>query len=194
MKHCNSCNRDLPESSYYKRGDGKRGLRSMCRECCYKRAMPISKYNRRQWWYKNRNGRPMNENKLCASYLGVYIAEAALRDIFDVMERMPNNNPGYDYICGRGYKIDVKSSILFTHGNGRWSFAINRNVIADYFLCLAFDSRELLNPMHIWLIPSEQINRKKNFTISLVNIGKWSEYEMPLTKLLIVKEAIKGIV
>lgn len=193
MKHCGGCNRDLPESDYYRRGDGKPGLRSVCRKCYYKSALPVSKESKRQWWYENRNGKPMNENKSCASYLGIYIAETAMRNVFDTMERMPNNTPGYDYLCGKGFKIDVKSSILFNHGNGRWSFAINRNMIADYFLCLAFDNRENLQPLHVWLVPAEQINKKKNITISLTNIDKWSEYEMSYVKLGIVKEAIGGI-
>lgn len=193
MKHCNGCNRDLSEGDYYKRGDGKSGLRSMCKTCCCKRAVPWSNQRKRQWWYENRNGAPMNKNKSCASYLGIYIAETAMLNVFDTMQRMPNNTPGYDYICGKGYKIDVKSSILFNHGNGRWSFSINRNAIADYFLCLAFDSRESLEPLHVWLIPAERINKKKNITISLTNIKKWGEYEMSSTKLLTVRDAIRGI-
>jgi hypothetical protein len=189
MKHCQKCDRDLPESDYYIRSN-KRGLRSVCRSCWNAYRKP---QNNKQWWYDHHNGKPMNENKSCASYLGVYIAENALKNMFDHMEHAPNNTPGYDFLCGKGFKIDAKSSVLFQHGNGRWSFSINRNAIADYFLCVGFDNRKLLNPLHIWLIPGRIVNKKKNVTISMTNIKKWDAYEMSPDKMVLVKEAIKGV-
>lgn len=134
----------------------------------------------------------MSENISCASYLGIYVAETALEHIFDTMEKMPNNTPGYDFICGKGFKIDAKSSVLFNHGNGRWSFSINRNNMPDYFICIGFDDRAHLNPLHVWLIPAFLINKNKNFTISLKNIKRWSEYEMSHEKLELVKQSVGG--
>lgn len=146
----------------------------------------------KKWWYR-RGVKPMNENKSCASYLGVYIAENALRGVFDTMQRMPANNPGYDFICGKGFKIDVKSSTWFDHGNGRWCFSINRNAIADYFLCVGFDNRDNLEPLHIWLIPGNLINHKKNITISCNKINKWEAFELSVSKVIIARDAIKGV-
>ena len=57
-------------------------------------------------------------------------------------------------------------------------FNIHQNQIADYFLCLAFDNRQQLNPMHIWLIPSRKINNLKTLTISESRLDKWSQYEL----------------
>jgi hypothetical protein len=105
---------------------------------------------------------PFSENKECASYLGVHIAERLLSKIFENVTRMPYGNPSYDFICGKGYKIDVKSSCL-RYGS-QWNFTINKNKIADYFLLLGFDNRRDLNPQHVWIIGRNEIihNRKSN--------------------------------
>jgi hypothetical protein len=149
-------------------------------------------------WYRNHPGyqtmrshalgkkRPMNIAKDCASYLGVYVAERALSRFFDHIERMPINHPGYDFICGKGFKIDVKSSCCLP-GNvnsSYWFFTINRNTVADYFLCLAFDNRESLNPMHVWLIPGKAVNDRRGICISNSQKGikKYAQYEQPLDK------------
>ncbi len=107
--------------------------------------------------YKKGTSHPMNENKNCALYLGVYIAEKYLAKIFENVTKMPNKNPGYDFICGKGYKIDVKSSCLLK--NNAWHFNIKCNKIADYFLMIAFSNREDLEPKYIWLIKGNEIVR-----------------------------------
>lgn len=98
--------------------------------------------------------KPMSENKECSLFLGVHIAERILSKIFENVNRMPFSNPGFDFICGKGYKIDVKSSSLIQvrRKNDAWYFHIDRNNVADYFLLVGFDNRNDLNPMHIWLI------------------------------------------
>ena len=126
---------------------------------------------------------PMDKNKECASYLGVFVAERVLSKVFKNVKRMPNNNPGFDFICNKGYKIDVKSGCLSEKDhkkNYRWVFRSNQNQIADYFLCLAFNNREELNPQHIWLIPSEVVKDKKSFTIvnNEKSLQKWKQYEL----------------
>ena len=128
--------------------------------------------------------RPMSENRECSSYLGVYIAEGALSQSFENVERMPMNNHGYDFKCGNGYKIDVKSSCSH-HVKNRsdlWQFRINGNQIPDYFLCLAFDNREDLNPLHIWLIPANDVSTSVTVAISESTIQKWNEYELDISK------------
>jgi hypothetical protein len=132
---------------------------------------------------------PIKEAKGCASYLGVYIAERVLSTFFDNMKRMPYNNKGYDYICGKGYKIDVKSSCLHYRSSkltSYWDFSISRNCIADYFLCLAFNNREDLEPMYIWLIPGNVINSKFHLTIpnNETSFNKLNKYMKPIDKVI----------
>ncbi len=123
----------------------------------------------RKWGYKSHNDyannrkykkgicRPLEEATESGAYLGVHIAERILSKIFENVQRMPYNNIGYDFICKKGYKIDVKCGCLTQENNGHvWYFRIEKNTIADYFLILAFDSRKHLEPKHIWLINSNE--------------------------------------
>lgn len=123
------------------------------------------------------NGSKTNET--CSNWLGSR-AEAILEHVFEYVKCMPYNNPGFDFICKGGYKIDVKSSCQRSHGN--WSpaytFCISRNKTADYFLCLAFDNRENLNPLHIWLIPGSDINNYTGIGISESTVTKWDKYKI----------------
>ena len=127
---------------------------------------------------------PMGENKACAGYLGVYVAERVLSHVFKNVQRMPNNNHGYDFICNHGKKIDVKASCIQKKPNNivSWQFIINKNHIADYFLLLAFDNRDDLNPMHMWLIPEEKISHLHSATIAANKIHKWDEYKLDISK------------
>ena len=100
---------------------------------------------------------PFNENKECSQFLGIHIAEQVLSHVFKDVEQMPMNNPGYDFICNHGKKIDIKSSCLRKKGN--WLFNIKRNTTANYFLCLAFDDRGNMTPLHAWLIPGSKLNQ-----------------------------------
>lgn len=103
----------------------------------------------------------MQTNKKCPMFLGCYVAERVLSHIFKDVERMPTGNKGYDFICNKGFKIDVKSSCV-TLRNNCYNFSIRCNKIADYFLCIGFDNRDNLNPQCIWLIKSnETIHNKK---------------------------------
>ena len=116
-------------------------------------------------------------NPKCSVYLGVYVAERILADVFNNVERMPNGNTGFDFICGKGYKIDVKSACLGEKSN-HWQFQIRQNTIADYFLLLAFDNRNDLNPVHLWLIPGHVLNHQKGTSIAVSTLDRWSEYEL----------------
>lgn len=122
-----------------------------------------SEYTKNRHHITNRH-RPMQENKNCSAYLGVFIAERILSKVWEKVKRMPLNNIGYDYLCTKNYKIDVKSS-SFQRGKRRitdnWSFKINGNKIADYFLLIGFDNRKNLNPLKIWLIKGTEIIRDK---------------------------------
>lgn len=150
---------------------------------------------------------PLKENKECGQYLGVYIAERILFNIFGGLKRMPYTNHGYDFICNKGYKIEVKSGCLRfnrQHINiyQQWNFHINKNNVADYFLLLAFDNREDLNPLHVWMIHKEdKINNKFmkeyiGFSVSNSKIGllKMKDYnlENKLEKIVECCNSLRG--
>ena len=132
--------------------------------------------------------RPIEEARDCSTFLGVYVAERALSRFFDNIQRMPRCNPGYDFVCGRGFKIDVKSACLRSGPGGYlgWYFNIDRNQIADYFLCIAFSDRETLDPLHVWLIPSTLLNEKRGFYIFDRSrpLAKWAKYERSLDRVV----------
>ena len=113
----------------------------------------IRDYSRKK--YYKRGGLPLDKNKDCALYLGYHVAERVLSCVFENVQRMHVMNIGYDFICGKGHKIDVKSACFFRDGS--WRFNIRKNKIADFFLIIAFDNRKDLNPLHIWLIKSDEI-------------------------------------
>ena len=143
--------------------------------------------------------RPMSIAKDTPIYLGVHIAERALSKFFDNIVRMPNGNPGYDFICGKGFKIDVKSSVLHKDkrdGNRSpfWKFSTRRNTVADYFLCLGFDNREALTPMHVWLIPGEFVNKKMLFQITNAPdiLNNFLGYEQPIDRVISCCAQLRG--
>ena len=181
-KICRTCGKSLSIDSFSIHEFGR--PRADCKKC---RAKKTREHN-----HLIGLKRPIEVATDSPVWLGIHIAERVLSKYFENVIRMPYGNPGYDYICSKGYKIDVKCSCL-SHGNknfylpsGRWIFGINNNQIADYFLCLAFDNREDLNPMHIWLIPGNIISNKRLMTIgnTSISFGKWSSYERSLDKVV----------
>ena len=135
----------------------------------------------------------MNENRACSQFLGVYVAEQVLSHVFKNVEQMLINTPGYDFICGKGYKVDVKSSCRSSCGTfaDRWIFHIDKNQIADYFLMAAFDNRNDLNPEHIWLIPSGEINDHVSISVSESTLHKWEQYEIGIDEVVLCCDEIK---
>jgi len=130
------------------------------------------------------------KNKKCSMFLGCHVAERVLSYVFKDVERMPFNNPGFDFICNKGKKIDVKSACLYN--NNHYTFVISHNNIADYFLCIGFDNRKNLIPQHIWLINSnnfyfhktyKKLDYKRfrdtsNICIYLSKLEDFSKYEL----------------
>lgn len=133
--------------------------------------------------------KPQSENKECSLWLGVNIAENLLPIIFKNVTRMPPGHSGYDFICENGFEIDVKSSCL-QHRVGTcsplWEFCIRKNKKAKYFLCVAFDNRSDMNPMHVWLIPGDTINMKVSLCISnsIKVLERWHSYEKPIKPII----------
>lgn len=140
---------------------------------------------------RKRGKRPYNENKECGMYLGVHVAERVLSYVFKNVKRMPIGNPGYDFICNQGKKIDVKSSCL--QKDSRWSFQIKRNTTADYFLCISFNNREELTPLHAWLIPGNKLSHLKNASISPSTVSRWDAYKLDISKIITCCDTISGV-
>lgn len=136
----------------------------------------------------------MSENRECTQFLGVHVAENVLSKVFEDVIKQPLGNPGFDFICNKGKKIDVKSGCLI-YGKSRderWQFRINKNKIADYFLCLAFDNRKDLNPLHIWLIPASDVNHQVGISVTTATFSKWDEYTLNINKVLNCCNIMKG--
>ncbi len=120
-----------------------------------------------------KNGLPadMKANDKCSLWLGYVRGEEILCKVFKNVKRMAINFPGYDFICNKNFKIDVKTSCIYKKSNA-WGFDIDTNNIPDYFLLLAFDNRKDLNPLHIWLIKGIQdikgraLNKRRKLCIS----------------------------
>lgn len=191
FKQCSKCNKYLPLSNFKKSYSKSGRHRAACTIC----------ENKRIREYKHLIGaqRPMCDAKDSTVYLGVHVAEKALSGFFDHIERMPYGNKGFDFYCGKGLKIDVKSSCLHdgtrNNRNGYWKFQIKYNIITDYFLCIAFDSRENLEPVHVWLIPGALVSNKKTLNISDSEIAlqKWSQYERPLDRVENCCNKMRGV-
>jgi hypothetical protein len=188
---CRVCDIVLTEDNWYK-SLSKINCR-ICKKCDKIKGKKWKDANRERYNTNERNrryengGKSMVENKKCASYLGCHVAERVLSKVFKGIEVMPRSNPGYDFICNKGKKIDVKSGCIKQTNAANtmgWQFHIERNQIADYFLCLAFDNRDDLNPLHTWLLPAEKFNHLTSATISTNTVNKWGEYRMDINKVV----------
>jgi hypothetical protein len=196
-KVCKDCTQEKPLSEFKQVSShpGGKGTKeywttdSVCKDC---------RKARYREWYKthpqaDRLKKFRQDHATCdytksGFYLGVVVAEKVLSTMFKQVERMPNNTSGYDFICGKGFKIDCKSACLRKQANCRdsyyYSFGIKRNKDADYFLCLGFDNRQSLNPVHVWLIPGKDVNHLTKIVITdnPKLLKKWECYERPLEK------------
>jgi hypothetical protein len=135
--------------------------------------------------------RSFDENKECSSFLGVHVAERVLSCVFKDVERTPMNTRGYDFVCNRGKRIDVKSACLGEKSG--WSFHINHNIMADFFLCLAFDDRENLTPLHVWLLPGKKFNHLVGTKIRPSTVHKWDEYKLDIERVFACCNEIRSI-
>ena len=152
------------------------------------------KYERLQRKYNKGASNPMSEDEHCSSYLGVHVAEQVLSKVFKDVQIKPYGHKGYDFICGRGYKVDIKSGCKHKRDDRSniWTFSIKKNTTPDYFLCLAFDNRKDLNPEYIWLIKGSLVNDKQLISISESTINKWDEYKLDIDKVISCCNTLKG--
>jgi len=189
-KRCPKCKKVKPLSDFWIHKSGRyKGMPLYKCKKCYVAANLI---------YVHETGRkiPMSRAKKSSSFLGVYVAERALSNFFTNITRMPMNNPGYDFLCNKNKRIDVKSSCLRyrNHQSPGWQFTIKCNKIAEYFLLIGFDNRVDLNPMRVWLIPSSVINCMNTIFISNLesSLAKWSIYEKSLNKVIACCNIMRG--
>lgn len=141
-----------------------------------------------------RGGQSMQDNKQCTQYLGVVVGETVLSKMFKDVKRMPITNKGYDFMCSRGRKVDVKTACEQMKPRSIkpiWYFNIFKNQIADYFICVAFDNRDELNPKHIWMIPSEDVKDVNGISVSEHSKSKWDDYELDLDRLVFACDMVK---
>ena len=129
-------------------------------------------------------------NKKSSNYLGCTIAEKVLSKVFNDVKVMPPCNPGFDFFCNKGKKIDVKSSCFGRNMN--WVFHTNRNTIADFFLCIAFDNRQSLTPLYLWLIPSDEVKDKVSVSISPSTLHKWDKFKLDISETLQCCDQMRG--
>lgn len=177
IHNCIKCNTNLVIGENWGEWNAKFGI-YVCKKCVNKR---VNAYN-----HTHGKTIPMSQNTACSSFLGVHIAEGLLNKFFkNEVKRMAYGNRGYDFICGKGYKVDVKSSCIHKHRNtgkktiySKWGFSIRKNKVADYFLCIAFDNRESLCVLHAWMIPGKDVNDKNGIAISTKNVNRWKHYEI----------------
>ncbi len=180
MRHCPRCDTTKANSDFWTRKSGKQVGTPMtwCKTC-------VTTYSR-DWKHRTGRQESMKTNRDCPAFLGVNIAERILSGFFNNIHRMPYKNKGYDFICGKGYKIDVKSSCIIQEErrSSYWQFTTRRNGVADYYLCIAFDDRNMLRPLHVWLIPNTDVKKHLNIKISTIEAKRlnWNVYEQPIDK------------
>ena len=164
------------------------------RDKTYRLEHPVEMRNKDAYYRYRKGGLSMEKNKQCSSFLGVHVAEKVLSKVFKNVDVMPYGHSGYDFICGKGKKIDVKASCGRDNmcGNRQWLFNIRHNKISDYFLCLAFNNRIELNPLYIWLIPANKLNNLMSARITETTINKWDEYRLETDKVVSCCNVLKG--
>ena len=187
IRECNVCHKPLSIEFFCKDRQDILGYRRTCRVC--------ATITHRDWTHKTGRRHPYSETRNCTVFLGVHVAERLLASVFTGVKQMPYGNPGYDFICGKGYKVDVKSAcISYAKRWGGWKFATKNNIIADYFACIALDNRNALNPLHFWLIPTEILSNQLSLTIMEQSVNKWLYYEKPIDKLICGCNLLKVVV
>lgn len=186
-KLCSKCGEVKPVSEFYRRSKSKDGFQSWCKKCFKTVNQTWIKEHRehhnktcRQYNHNHGIYQPLGDNPNCGPYLGIHIAEHVLSRVYQSVERMPINHSGYDFICAHNKKIDVKSACKQCREQwaGQWHFNIRKNTTADYFLCIAFDDRRSLNPLHMWLLPGKLVNGYTGVGISESTLKKWERYEL----------------
>lgn len=127
---------------------------------------------------------PSSEDEDLSQYfgnLGEQLFKKFLNVIFENVERMKYTNYGFDFTCNniskefinkhptfklevnKEYRIQIKARCRRIYEKYiRWDFPIKYNN-ADYFILVAFDNRENLNIIHVWIFHKNDIVRGDKF-------------------------------
>lgn len=117
----------------------------------------------REWNYETGRKLPKEFDEDSPIYFGDF-AESLMIQTFEDSVRMPPNNPGFDWKCKSGDNIDNKGVCLtYDRDWSGWKFNIRCNNIADYFILSAWDNRESLNPLYVWIFHKNDIVRGRKF-------------------------------
>ena len=100
-------------------------------------------------------------NSDCPPTFCDFIGENYVMKVIENPVRMPHNNPGFDWECSNGEKIDHKGTCLSF--NRRWVFRIVYNNVASRFILSAWENVECSKPTHVWIFQRDQIVRGKRF-------------------------------
>lgn len=193
-KVCSKCNIEKPLDEFVRDKRRKYGRRSQCKECHNKQ---IRNYYHNGGGREEQGHQPIYKNKSCSGYLGIVAAERLIKHLFNDVVMMPYGFPDYDMICNKGKKINVKASTIRIIKNknstvNNWQFNIKRNKKCDFFLCLAFDNVEDLNPLITWMIPGKEINHLLKITISPTTIHEWDKWKMDMSNAQYCCNLMKG--
>lgn len=171
---CRICNSELTSDNW--RAGDKNCDNRICRECANRYEKYLYASHPHTPIKRKHAKKSMRENRQCTLFLGIHVAERMLSKVFKNVERMHIHNHGYDFICNRGKKIDVKSSCL--NKDKRWKFKISHNQVADFFLMIAFSDRYRLTPKHVWLIPGDDVCHAQSISTARSTVHKWDKYEL----------------
>lgn len=90
------------------------------------------------------------------------------------------------HVAGAG--VDVKCALL---RRGSWAFSIKKQrLIADYFVCFAFDADSLA---HVLLLPSEIVRQYSTIRLDKNATNKWSSYQVAADSLATFFAQIQGV-
>lgn len=127
--------------------------------------------------YATRYIGPESENKSCPLYFGDYIEKKYVMQIFedpilfeykkDDMGRIIDKIKPYDYICKKGLKIKhIASCVRIDEFHlssymgdpiPYWGYLIKKNNIPDYYILSAWNDRNSLEPLYVWIIMGDEI-------------------------------------
>jgi hypothetical protein len=97
------------------------------------------------------------DDKDSPTFFGKF-TENLMIQTFENVITVRHNNPGFDWICKNGDKIENKSACL-KDGNSRWTFNVKYNKIADWFIFSAWDNRDSLTPLYVWILHKNDMVR-----------------------------------
>lgn len=135
----------------------------------------------------------------------MYIGENYVSKTFEDPIMMPYGNKGFDWICKNGKKIQHEARCL-RYDKNQFTYNIHFNNITDYFILSAWDNREDLEPLYIWIYHKNDMIRighstkkdkfwKRN-TFTITNepkyLSEFEKYEVK-DKLEKLKELCKDI-